>query len=127
VIIGAAPFDEHALPTAMLRDLVRRRGLSVTDLVANVPPESWAGTVREAMHAAPRLVSVGVCHTTPGNDAAVAEAIAAIRGVTDVPIVLGGYGVTSWTQAASLGADAYSGSAREAAEMLDPKVAVSAP
>ncbi len=126
VVIGAAPFDEHALPTAILRDLLRGRGLAVTDLGANVPPESWTDTVREAMHAAPRLVSVGVCHTTPGNEAAVAEAIAAIRAVTAVPIVLGGYSVTSRAEAAALGADAYSRSAWEAAEMLDPRVAVSA-
>jgi excisionase family DNA binding protein len=123
VIVGAAPLDEHGLPSAILRDLLQGRRLAVTDLGANVPAESWAGTVVAALDSSPRLVAVGMCATTKGNQAQIKAAIAAIRAVTTVPIVLGGHGVTGAAQAMRLGADRYSGSAAEAVALLDAAAA----
>lgn len=119
VVVGAVPLDEHALPTAMLRDLLRGRGLAVTDLGANVPAESWASTVHDASTEAPALRSVGMCSTSPDNDDAVAAAIEAVRKVTGVPIVLGGHAVTSRAHARALGADEYSATALDAVTLLD--------
>jgi len=118
IIVGAVPLDDHALPPAILRDLLRGQRFAVTDLGANVPPESWADTAREALAGAPRLLAVGMCATTLDNDAAVVAAIEALRSVTDVPVVLGGHAITSAAHSAALGADQYSRSAAEALELL---------
>jgi excisionase family DNA binding protein len=123
VVVGAAPLDEHGLPSAILRDLLQGRRLAVTDLGANVPAESWESTVVAAKDASPRLVGVGICATTKGNQREIKKAIAAIREVTTVPIVLGGHGVASAAQAMRLGADRYSASAAEAVALLDAIVA----
>jgi excisionase family DNA binding protein len=119
ILIGAAPFDEHALPTAMLRDLLRGRRFAVSDLGANVPVESWASFTAEAERGSPRLLAVGLCATTSHNEGAVAAAIAAIRGATDEPVVLGGLGVGSADDARRLGADVFTTSLREALEAFE--------
>src|SRR5690606_25583762 len=56
VVISAAPGDRHGLPTALLADLLRRRGLQVVDLGADTPAEFLA----LAAESADRLVAVGL-------------------------------------------------------------------
>jgi excisionase family DNA binding protein len=119
ILLGAAPFDDHGLPTAMLRDLLRGRGFSVSDLGANVPAGSWADFVDEAERGSPGLVAVGVCATTGDNEVAVASAISAIHAVTATPIVLGGLGVRSATDARRLGADRYTTSLDDAVDVFE--------
>jgi MerR family transcriptional regulator, light-induced transcriptional regulator len=89
LLLGAAPLDDHGLPVALLADLLRGRGFEVVDLGANVPPDSFA----DAAIRIPRLVGIGICATSPGNDANIDAAIRALRVVTSAPILVGGAGV----------------------------------
>ena len=41
VVLGAVAGEMHALPNAMVADLIRGVGFEVTDLGANTPPESF--------------------------------------------------------------------------------------
>lgn len=110
VVVGCPPLEMHGLPSALLSDLLRSRSFEVHDLGADVPDESWANTAATT----DRLVAIGLCATTPGRDPALAETIAAIRAVTDCPVVLGGRAITTEEQALALGATAYSASFDEA-------------
>ena len=119
VVIGAAPHDTHALPSAIVRDLLRNRGIAVTDLGANVPVGDWADIVRAAAgDGDPPLIAAGICSTTSGHHQQVEAAVLAIRATCDVPIVVGGLGITADT-ATRLGADAYSRSTIEAIALFD--------
>jgi excisionase family DNA binding protein len=110
ILLGTAPGERHGLPTALLRDLLRGHGFDVIDLGADVPLDSWVATVA----ATPRLLGVGLCATTPDNDANVAATTAALRSAADVPVVLGGSAVTGEDHALALGATAHSGSFEDA-------------
>lgn len=115
LVVGAPAGDVHGLPSALLSDLMRGRGFSVIDLGADVPAVSWATTCAEAT----RLHGVGICASTPGNDAEIRAALTAIRSATGVPIVLGGNGIDDEAQALDLGASAFSDSFEQAVELLD--------
>ena len=120
VVIGAAPNDAHALPSAIVRDLLRSRGLAVTDLGANVPARDWGDIVGSASRTSdPPLVAAGLCATTAGHAQQIRAAVLSVRAVSDVPIVVGGHGVTSLQAARELGADHYTRSAVEAVTLLD--------
>jgi len=115
VVVGAAPGDAHGLPSALLGDLLRGRRFAVVDLGGDVPIESWRSAA-----ATTGLVAIGMCASTPGNDAAVRDAIAEVRAVTAAPLVLGGIGIDDEHHAHRLGASAYSDSFSSALELLDP-------
>jgi excisionase family DNA binding protein len=120
VVIGAAPNDAHALPSAIVRDLLRSQGLSVTDLGANVPAHDWGAIVAAASRApGPPLVAAGLCATTAGHAQQVRAALLSIRAASDVQIVVGGHGITSSQAARDLGADHYTRSAVEAVALFD--------
>ena len=115
VVLGAAPGDQHGLPSALFADLLRGAGFTVADLGADTPVASFVDAARDAE----RLVAVGVTVTTPGNQDAVADTIRALREVTDVPIVVGGHGLDSPDQASALGADHWTTDARQALALFD--------
>jgi excisionase family DNA binding protein len=110
ILLGTAPGERHGLPTALLRDLLRGHGFDVIDLGPDVPLDSWVATVA----ATPRLLGVGLCATTPDNDANVAATNAALHSASAVPVVLGGSAVADADHARQLGATAHSGSFEEA-------------
>lgn len=114
VVIGAATGDPHAIPSAMVADLVRARGYEVVDLGADVPPRSFA----TASAAARGLRAVAIVVSDASCVGAVAEAVAAVReaGVT-VPVLAGGSGMDP-EDAAAAGADRYTSSATELLEVL---------
>ena len=56
VVLGAAPGDPHAIPVAMLADIVRAHGYRVVDLGGNVPVQSFV----EAAGGNEQVVAVGV-------------------------------------------------------------------
>ena len=119
VLLAAPPGELHDLPIALVADLLRSRSFDVSDLGANVPIESLANA---AAHT-PRLVAVGLCATSPDNEANIRTAIAAVRNVTLAPVVLGGGAIAGQTHAMELGADRGGLSARavlEAFERLTP-------
>jgi excisionase family DNA binding protein len=90
VVLGAPAGDHHALPTSIVRDLLRGEHLEVVDLGADVPAASWREAVAGAADSGPSLVAVGIGVSAAGSDEAVREAIAAVRSVSAVPIIVGG-------------------------------------
>ena len=116
VAVGAPAGEAHALPVAILGDLLRLRGWDVIDLGADVPPGSWS----HAVSSAPDLVAVGISVTTPDATPAAAAACAAVRAARpEVKIVLGGLGVAGQSHAEELGADGQASSGAEMNALLD--------
>ncbi|MEL7206954.1 MAG: B12-binding domain-containing protein [Actinomycetota bacterium] len=114
VVLGAPAGDRHALPTALLSGPVRGRGLDVIDLGADTPVSAFA----EVAVATDRLRMIGI-HTSVRVDRAVTAAIEAIRDAqVEVPILVGGGGVTDADHARELGADEFAASSWDALEKL---------
>jgi len=114
VVLGAAPGDLHAIPTALAADLLRARSFEVIDLGADVPSQSFL----DAARAAERLVAVGIVATTPGNEGATAAAVAAVRSGVDCPVVVGGHGLDPDADLREIGADRVTTSATELLEAI---------
>jgi excisionase family DNA binding protein len=104
VALGAPAGEYHALPVAMLGDLLRLRGWDVSDFGVDVPSESLAHVIRQT----PDLVAVGLSAMSSDNLGSLADACAAVH-VADpsVLVVVGGHAVADLDHARSLGADAY--------------------
>jgi len=114
VVLGSTATELHSLPLAMATDLFRASQFEAVDLGAYLPPDSFAAFVAETDD----LVAVGVGVTTPGQEDALGETLAAIRGVTDVPIVVGGGGVDE-AAALELGADGWAETGEGAVEVVE--------
>jgi excisionase family DNA binding protein len=106
IILGAPAGEEHALPSAILSDVLRGARFEVQDLGADTPAESFAAA---AAHM-DRLLTVMIGVTTPGNDRAVRQVVRALRssGVT-APLIAGGAAIENADHAQRLGADHWSG------------------
>lgn len=115
VVLGAAPGDSHGLTVSLLADPLRGRGFGVIDLGANVPIEAWLDAVRGAE----RLKAVGISVIAPGLDTVVAATTAALHETTDVPIVLGGRGISDEAHARALGADGWAPTHELAVELFE--------
>jgi methanogenic corrinoid protein MtbC1 len=103
VALGAPSGEFHALPVAMLGDLLRLRGWEVSDFGVDVPSESIAHVIRETND----LLAVGLSVMSSDNLPALAEACAAARSADrDVLVVVGGHAVLDDEQALALGAHA---------------------
>ncbi len=115
VLLGAPTGELHALPLAMLSDLVRSGGWEVSDLGADVPAESFA----RAAQTLPRLVACGLSVTTPLVLEAAEETVRAVHTlVPGVPVVVGGQAIDA-DVAARLGADGFAGDGRSLLALLD--------
>jgi excisionase family DNA binding protein len=111
VVVGSVAGETHALPSAILADILRGAGFEVLDLGANTPPVSFA----EAARRAHRLIAVVVGATVAGLEQQLADTIAAIRAAqAEVPILVGGAAVDR-ALAGRLAADGWSGADAEAA------------
>lgn len=106
VVVGSVSGELHALPSAMLADVLRGAGFEVIDLGANTPAESFA----ESASSAHRLIAVLVGATVGGNDQSLSDAVRAVRSsMPGVPVLAGGAAVGGSVHAASLGAEGWSG------------------
>lgn len=106
VIVGAPAGDQHALPSAIVADLLRGEGFEVLDMGANVPPGSFAETAQHAT----RLAAVVIGVTTPGRESGVRATIRALRAAAvAAPVLVGGAAIRGAGDAARLGADAWTG------------------
>jgi len=115
VLLGAPTGELHALPLAMLSDLVRSGGWEVSDLGADVPAESFARVAQTL----PRLVACGLSVTTPIVLDAAEETVRAVHTlVPGVPVVVGGQAIDAEV-AARLGADGFAGDGRSLLALLD--------
>ncbi len=115
VALGAPAGEFHALPIAMLGDLLRLRGWEVSDFGVDVPSESLAHVIRQT----PDLLAVGLSAMSSDNLVSLADACAAVhRADPEVFVVIGGHAVTGDEHARSLGADAYAASGRDMDSLL---------
>jgi excisionase family DNA binding protein len=117
VVLGTPAGDHHALPTAILRDLLRSRRFEVVDLGADVPAESWAEAVAHPGTGSP-LVAVGIAASTPGLGVTLGRAVAAIRSAAPVPILLGGSAAAAHRRVAGR-VDATTSSALDAVDTIE--------
>lgn len=117
MVLGAPLGDQHSLPGALVADVVRAAGFDVSDLGANVPPESF---LRMAV-GAPRLVAMGLSVMHADSLGQAARTIEVLREGTAgaTPIIIGGYAVRDEAHAHELGADDYGGDARMVVALLD--------
>ena len=106
VVLGAVAGERHALPGAILADLLRGRGFEVLDLGVDTPAASFVETARTA----DRLVAVLVGATSTGHDAALREVVGLLHEAgTGARVLVGGRAVDDLEAARRLGADAWSG------------------
>jgi excisionase family DNA binding protein len=104
IVVGSVAGDHHALPTAILGDLLRGARFEVVDLGADTPTESFV----EAATGADRLVAVALSVTAPAALGAVPPAVEAVRAaLPDVPVLVGGGAVADADAATALGSDAW--------------------
>ncbi len=115
VLLAGVPDDFHALPTAILRDLLRARGFEVQDLGANTPIES----VIERAESIDGLLAVGIAATNTDNLAEVERALSTAADALDVPIVAGGAAVLALDPSRSLEPCHRTTSARHAIEIFE--------
>lgn len=118
VVLGVPAGDPHALPSAILADLLRGVGFDALDIGADAPAESFVDTARQAN----RLVALMIGPTT-GAASQVRRTVRAIRAAgIAVPVLVGGAAVRDEDDARRLGADGWSGrdgrAAVEAVERL---------
>jgi methanogenic corrinoid protein MtbC1 len=116
VVLGAPAGEHHALPLALLADVVRGRGWDVSDLGADVPARSFARTAA----ATQQLRMVGVSISTPESMGAGEATIAILRGALNgVPILAGGHAVVDEAHARAIGADGWAPHGRAVVALLD--------
>ena len=115
VVIGTPPGERHGLPVAMAADRLRACGYEVVDLGADLPIDSFVGAV--AARTPVTAVGISVTDTARLDDAR--SLAAAVRAVTDAPIVVGGRAIRSETDAERIGADAWFSNGMDLEEMLE--------
>jgi excisionase family DNA binding protein len=110
VVIAAPAGERHALPIALVGDLLRSKGFALSALGADTPAESIAHAVTRTLAERPSATILLLCVTSPGNDESVEQTIEAARwAAPSVPIGVGGAAVPSEAAALALGADAWTG------------------
>jgi excisionase family DNA binding protein len=115
VALGAPAGEFHALPVAMLGDLLRLHGWEVSDFGVDVPSESIAHVIRDT----PELLAVGLSAMSSDNLVSLADACAAAHAADpEVFVIVGGGAVEGLDHARSLGADAHAASGSEMHDVL---------
>jgi len=117
ILIGAPSGERHALPLAILADLLRLKGWEVYDLGADTPADSF-------VHAASKvkdLKAVGVSVTSIDSVDGAVDVVRSLRRAIgdEVPVILGGNAIHGIDHARSLGADFFALGARGFMEFLD--------
>ena len=114
-MLGAPAGERHSLPVSMLGDLLRGSGWEVSDLGADMPPESFV----HAASGTSDLAAIGVSISSPEGLVNAPELLAALRAaLPDVLVVVGGVAVRDREHAMQMGATEYAGSAEEFAALL---------
>ena len=105
VALGAPAGEFHALPVAMLGDLLRLRGWDVSDFGVDVPSESIAHVITRDARSRWRSGCRRCRRTTSHRSPTRAQRLAS--RIPTVLVVVGGQAVVDLDHARSLGADAY--------------------
>ncbi len=125
IVLGAPSGERHAIPVAVVADLLRQVGFEVVDLGPDTPPSSFAEAAEQAAVAG-QLVAVLIGVTVPGSLASARAAAAAVAEVSDrlaagseagpgqstlpaIPVLVGGAAVADASAAEQLGAHCYTG------------------
>jgi excisionase family DNA binding protein len=104
VVLGSVAGDSHALPSAILSDLLRGEMFEVLDLGPNTPAESFVATAASA----DRLHAIGVCVSDSALLDSIPAFVRAVRaGVPGVPIYVGGGAIESEAGATAVGSDGF--------------------
>ena len=114
VVLGSTQTELHALPLSLLADLLREARFDVLDLGTNLPADHFAREVGDAAD----VIAVGIGVTTPGQEEAISESLAAVRAATDAPILVGGGGIDE-AGALALGADGYARTGEDAVALVE--------
>lgn len=120
-VITATPGGEHhALPVAMLSDLLRLEGWDVSDLGSNVPSASLVRIVSDL----PEAVALGLSVSSMESLASLHDACRAVRrAAPDLLIIVGGRAVQSREHARALGGHDRAISSEEMSEMIEVHIA----
>jgi methanogenic corrinoid protein MtbC1 len=119
VVLAAPAGERHALPVAILADLVRLRGWEVSDLGCDLPGSS----LLHAVLTTPDVSAIGLSVTMDAALQPAAEAFALLRSSTsDVVLVVGGGAVVDEEHARALGADALARTAEEFVAVVERHV-----
>jgi len=106
VVLGAPSGELHALPSAMLSNLLRAAGFEAVDLGANTPASSFVETALDA----DRLVAVLVGATTDAAAGVVVDVVRALRAAAlSAPVLVGGGAIRDEAAARASGADGWTG------------------
>jgi excisionase family DNA binding protein len=117
VVLGAPAGERHALPLAMVADLVHQRGWEVSDLGADVPVDSF---VHAVMEAGDELVAVGMSVSLDAHLPVAAETLAAIRAAApDARVFIGGRAIVDEAHAQALGAAYFAQSMDQVVSILE--------
>src|SRR4051812_19903871 len=117
VLVGCPPGDVHALPGAMLADLLRAERYEVVELGGDVPVESFVAAALDL----DRLVAVCVSVGTGGREPVVAGVVDALHAVVDVPVLVGGPAMADEAHVASVGGDGWAADSIGVASILDDR------
>jgi excisionase family DNA binding protein len=112
VVIGAVSGDHHAIPTLLLRDVLRGKGFEVVDLGAHTPEESFTAAANDRDDLIAVALSVG---WNGAMDAAKRTVARLHEQIPDVVVYVGGPGVRDGEAARKVGADAYGETALDVA------------
>lgn len=124
VVVATPAGETHAIPTAIVSDLLRIRGWQVSDLGADVPAESLI----VALEAETDARALGLSVTSAENLAAASDSCALVRRERpEIKIVVGGRAIEGHDAARELGADAYAATGVEMHELLDDWIPLSRP
>lgn len=114
IVLGAPEGDLHALPCAIVADLLRGQGFEVLDLGANTPVRSFV----ESAQGANRLVAVMVGASSKDSLERLPEIGVTLRvEARTTPLIFGGGAIADESAALDLGADGWSGA--NAASVVD--------
>ena len=106
VVLGAPTGELHALPGAMLANLLRAAGFEPLDLGANTPAESFVETALGA----DRVVAVLIGATDARSVGALGDVVRSLRdGNVAAPVLVGGGAIRDAVAARALGADGWTG------------------
>ncbi len=124
VVLGSVAGDRHALPTAMLGDLLRGERFEVVDLGPDTPAESFVATAV----AVDRLQAVGICVSDSGLLGTVPDFVQTVRAGLDdpaVPVHVGGSAITDVRLAQQVGSDGFASDPSEVVALFaSPRVSV---
>ena len=118
IVVCSAPGETHWLGAMMVGDLLRGAGFDVLDMGPDMP----LGSLQVGIQAASNIVAIALASSVSGRTQELMETVQALRDVIDVPIVVGGAGITSSDEAAQISADGFVGPGDDPVEVIQDLV-----